>query len=190
MQKILAAVLLLGLSGCTAVDVMPVDSSIKLNHVCIEHNTRVQVGNFVSVLQNGFDRHGITTEVVPGDAARRCEFVLYYTALRSWDISPYLSHAELRLRRNRHLIASADYHLRGKGGFSLTKWSGTESKIGPVVDELLSGYQSGKAVDTADDGMISNDVFDQIVALEERRKSGELSDEEFETLKQAILEKM
>ena len=137
----LVLILAVGLvAGCTSVDVKPVDQSLDMRHVCIEYNSRVQVEDFVPVLQAGFDRHQISSEVVYGDAARRCEYVLYYTALRSWDFSPYLSHAELRLRRNRHLVASADYHLRGKGGFSLTKWAGTESKIGPVVDQLLGGY--------------------------------------------------
>ena len=142
------------------------------------------------MLQDGFDRHGITTEVVFGDATQRCEYVLYYTALRSWDFSPYLSHAELRLRRNRQLIASADYHLRGKGGLSVTKWAGTESKIGPVVDELLAGYQAGQPVADVSAEMIPDDIFDRIVALEEKRRSGQITDAEFEAAKLEVLEQM
>ncbi len=177
-------------AACTAVDVKPVDSSVQMNHVCIERNTRVQVTDFISVLEDGFARHGISTQVVNGDASRRCEFVLYYTALRSWDMKPYLSHAELRLRQNRQLIASADYHLRGKGGFSVMKWSSTESKIGPVVDKLLGDYSSGQPAAAAEAEMIPNEVFDQILALEQRRQNGEISDAEFEAQKQQVLEQM
>ena len=190
MFRIALVVAAAAVAACTAVDVKPVDQSLNLRHVCIEYNSRVQVEDFLSVLQAGFDRHGITSEVVFGDAAQRCEYVLYYTALRSWDFSAYLSHAELRLRRNRHLVASADYHLRGKGGFSVTKWAGTESKIGPVVDELLGGYAAGEPV--ADDSaeMIPDDIFDRIIALEEQRRSGQITDAEFEAAKQEVLEQM
>jgi hypothetical protein len=52
-------------------------------------------------------------------------------------MKPYLSHAELRLLRAGTEIASAEYHLRAKGGFSVTKWAGTRSKMDPVIDELL-----------------------------------------------------
>lgn len=54
-------------------------------------------------------------------------------------MKPYLSHAELQLHRAGQQVASAEYHLRGKGGFSLTKWAGTKSKMDPVIDELLAG---------------------------------------------------
>ena len=189
----LGAIVLLAVAvagGCTAVDVKPLDSSVQLDHVCIELNSRVQVSDFVSVLEDGFERHGISTQVVSGDASRRCEFVLYYTALRSWDLKPYLSVAELRLRQNRQLIASADYHLRGKGGLSVMKWNSTESKIGPVIDKLLANVEAGEVTDAADEEMIPNDIFDKIVALEERRRSGAISDAEFEQQKRHILEQM
>ena len=127
------------MSACTAVKVQPVDTSLPLLHVCIQHNSRVEVDDFVDVLQHGFERHGIGTEVYYGNRPRRCEYMLTYTALRSWDLKPYLSHAELHLHRGTTQIASAEFHLRGKGGFSLTKWAGTQSKMDPVIDELLAG---------------------------------------------------
>ncbi len=53
-------------------------------------------------------------------------------------MTPYLSHADLRLLRSGQEIANAQYHFRAKGGFALTKWAGTKSKMDPVIDELLS----------------------------------------------------
>lgn len=97
--------------------------------------------DFVTVLRDGFDRHGISTEVFSGSAPERCEYILTYTALRSWDFSPYLSYAELRLESKGRKIASAEYRLRGKGGFSLMKWQGTKAKMDPVIDELLKAYK-------------------------------------------------
>lgn len=125
--------------ACTAVKVQPLDASLPVLHVCIQHNPRVQVTDFVAVLQEGFQRNGVGTEVYHGNRPRRCEYMLTYTALRSWDMKPYLSHAELQLHKAGQQVAAAEYHLRGKGGFSLTKWAGTKSKMDPVIDELLAG---------------------------------------------------
>jgi hypothetical protein len=85
-------------------------------------------------------RH-VSTQVYTGDAPAGCDVILTYTALRSWDFAPYLSHAELHLKtRDGAEIASAEYHLVGKGGYSLMKWQGTKTKMDPVVDELLKAY--------------------------------------------------
>lgn len=129
------------LSGCTAVDVRPVNSSHNMTHICIEENPKVIVTDFVSTLENAIENHLITTELYRGSKPDHCEFKLTYTALRSWDMAPYLSHAEVRLYRDRQRIGYAEYHLRGKGGFSLMKWASVESKMTPVVNELLAQYK-------------------------------------------------
>ena len=97
----------------------------------------MQVNDFIPVLRDGFDRHGIATEVYSGQKPEKCEYILTYTALRSWDFSPYLSHAELRIEKDGRQIAYAEYHLKGKGGLSLTKWASTREKMDPVIDELF-----------------------------------------------------
>ena len=130
------------LVGCTSVQVKPLDSSLAISKVCIEKNEKVIVPQFLEILKSGFDRHGISTEIFHGKAPDECEIVCTYTALRSWDFTPYLSHAELWLRdQNGKLIAYAEYHLKGGGGFALNKWASAKSKINPVIDELLVGYR-------------------------------------------------
>jgi len=128
------------LACCTSIAVQPVDPAIRLKHVCIQDNPKVLVQDFLPVLRDGLDRHGVSSEVYAGTAPAHCEFILTYTALRSWDFAPYLSHAELRLETQGRQIAYAEYHLRGKGGYSLMKWQGTRSKMDPVIDELLRAY--------------------------------------------------
>ena len=132
------------LSACTFVQVKPVDDSrFKLVHVCIQQNAQVIISDFVQVLREGFERHGLTTELVRDNGntlPRSCEYVLSYTARQSWDFSPYLSTAHLELRRGNELVARADYHLRAKGGLTLTKWSGTASKMNPVIDRMLEDF--------------------------------------------------
>ncbi len=127
------------LTACTSIDVRPAEGIETLTQVCIVRNPRVTVSDFISVLQDGFDRNGIATTVVEQAQAHTCPATLTYTALRTWDFKLYISHAELRLWRNGRQIGAADYHLKGKGGFALTKWGSTREKMDPVIDQLLAG---------------------------------------------------
>ena len=140
MKYLLAAAAVLGLVGCTSVNVKPVDHSIAMKHVCIHTNPAVMVSDFVMVMEDGFQRHGIAAEVYDHDLPASCEYVVDYTALRSWDFKPYLSHAEIRITDHGRLVASATYHLNGKGGLDMAKWRGTKAKMDPVMDELLAGF--------------------------------------------------
>ncbi|HEY8587506.1 MAG TPA: Sbal_3080 family lipoprotein [Rhodanobacter sp.] len=140
MKYLLAASLMLGLAACTSVKVKPVDTSLAMHRVCIQTNPAVKVDDFVMVMQDGFQRHGIAAQVYDSTLPASCEYVVDYTALRSWDFKPYLSHAEIRITDHGRLVASATYHLNGKGGFDMGKWRGTKAKIAPVMDELLAGF--------------------------------------------------
>ena len=95
------------------------------------------VGDFLSVVRNRIEYHGIDTEVYTNEIPQGCEYTMTYTALKSWDLGTYMHHAELRLEKNGKRIGYAEYHLNGKGGLSLMKWQGTKTKMDPVVDELL-----------------------------------------------------
>lgn len=127
----------LALVACTSVSVRPPDPGLVIKHVCIQEIPKVIVTDFVPIIRDGFDRHGISTELYSGPKLSHCEYVLTYTALRSWDFVPYLSHAELRIEKDGRQVAYAEYHLVGKGGFSLMKWQSTKAKMDPVIDELL-----------------------------------------------------
>ncbi|MGQ4275729.1 Sbal_3080 family lipoprotein [Pseudidiomarina sp. E22-M8] len=128
------------ISGCTAVQVTQIDRKHNLEHVCIENNPKVIVDGFVEVVVNGLNKHGISSEVYAANQPKHCEVMLTYTAFRSWDFAPYLTHAELRLFKDNQRIGYAEYRLRGKGGLALNKWASVESKMTPVVDELLGQY--------------------------------------------------
>jgi hypothetical protein len=142
MKNILAITIILALiTGCTSVNVRPVSSGLNITDVCIEENVIVIVEDFLSVVRDGFNRHGIATKVVARPAPKECEYVLTYTALKNWDLGTYLNHAELRLERGGSIIGSAEYHLAGKGGLSLMKWQSTKTKMDPVIDELLANVK-------------------------------------------------
>jgi len=146
--KLLTAVVLIT-AGCTSINVKPVAPTADLQSVRIINNPKVTVSDFISVLQDGFNRHDIATSVVEQSQAQSCDVTLTHTALRSWDFKPYISHAELRLWRGGKQIGSADYHLKGKGGLSLTKWGSTKEKMDPVIDQLLGSQGGGYPIRSA-----------------------------------------
>ncbi|MDN6298077.1 MAG: Sbal_3080 family lipoprotein [Halomonas sp.] len=138
MKKILPLFALSTLAaGCTSIQVQPIDSSLNPDKICIEENPKVIVRDFLDVVTDRIEYHGIHTEIYNKDIPEDCEYTMTYTALKTWDMGTYLHHAELRLSKNGDKVGYAEYHLNGKGGLSLTKWKGTKSKMDPVVDELL-----------------------------------------------------
>jgi hypothetical protein len=130
--------LLLSLVGCTSVTVDPLPAGVK--EVAIRDNPKVTVPEFVDVMRDGFHRHGIRTKIISEQAQAGDDYVVSYVALRSWDIGTYLSKAEIWVSHKGDPAGHAEYHLRNKGGLALNKWAGVESKIAPVMDELLVRY--------------------------------------------------
>ncbi|WP_417683221.1 Sbal_3080 family lipoprotein [Pseudidiomarina aquimaris] len=141
MKNLILCGLALALTGCTAIDVNQVSRAHQVDHVCIENNPKVIVDGFVDTVTDIFYQRGISSEVyAPGMQPEHCEVVMMYTALRSWDFAPYLSYAELSLFKENTRIGYAEYRLRGKGGLALNKWASVESKMTPVVEQLLGQY--------------------------------------------------
>ena len=130
----------LAVSACTSVQVNAVaEQQVNaIQQICIVNNPKVLVTDFVPVVQQRLQHHGIVSRVVEGSEAAACAYQSYYSAKRSWDFTPYMSWAELKLYQNEVLIANAEYKLVGKGGLSLTKWQSVETKMTPVIDQLFA----------------------------------------------------
>lgn len=144
MLRSLAVSLCLVMSACTAVRVKSVDAARHpITRVCIQENPKVIVADFLPVVRSALDRHGIGSELYRSDAPpAHCEYTMTYTARQSWDLATYLSFAELEIRKGAELVSTGHFHLRNKGGLSLNKWASTESKMNPVVDQMLAGVTS------------------------------------------------
>jgi hypothetical protein len=126
---------IVALSGCTSIQVEPL--AVRPTKICIEQNPKVQVSDFVSVVQRGLKDRGINSEVF-AQVPASCEYRMTYVAYRSWDFVPYLSSADLEVwDSEQRRVGAAHYHLRGKGGMSMAKWQGTQTKMAPVLDQLL-----------------------------------------------------
>jgi hypothetical protein len=124
--------------GCTSVTVQPLTPGVK--EVLVRENPKVSMGGFLPYVRKSFESRGIATRVIKETDAAGDAHVVTYTALRSWDLTTYLSSAEFWVHHRSDLVGHAEYHLRGKGGFALTKFQHVETKLDPVFDELLANY--------------------------------------------------
>jgi hypothetical protein len=132
-------VLALLFCGCTAVNVRPVTAEYQIKEVLIRENPKISIHDFLDVLIDGFERHGIVAKIVSDSTDPKDAYIVTYVAYRKWDMAPYLARATINILKDGRRIAQAEYHLRGGGGFSLMKWQGTKTKMDPVIDELLKG---------------------------------------------------
>lgn len=199
----------LALGGCTSLETTPVSAKESIALTCIRFNPDNNVDDLVTVIQARFQYHGIQTMVVK-DAAlpSQCHYVLEYTADRWWDLSPYMVDAKLTLTKDGVMIGSGHYHLNGHGGLDLDKWAGTASKLDPVIDGMLrNDPRSTGAVplptsnvavgehDTTkfDVGLAGNvsskdDLYTELLKLDDLRKKGIITDAEFDAQKRKLLE--
>ncbi|HVY21972.1 MAG TPA: Sbal_3080 family lipoprotein [Steroidobacteraceae bacterium] len=133
------------IGACTVVTVKPVDRTTHdINLACIQVNDAVKPTGFLPLLEKLFNDHGIATERYQGRPPRECEYTVSYVAHWSWDIAVYLTDAEVVVRRDGEEVGRAVYHLRNKGGFDFGKWSSAESKMIPVMDKMLKGFEGKK----------------------------------------------
>ena len=112
--------------------------------VAVSFCPKVIVPRFKEILSSSFSNHGISTRsFAQGGVPNECEYVLRYSAIRSWDFVTYLTDADLDLQKNGVTVSFANFHLKGGGGLAFTKWKSTESKVNLLVDELLGKTKKG-----------------------------------------------
>jgi hypothetical protein len=138
--SLLCAVFLI--SGCTTINVKKIDrATAPIKLLCIEENPKASVTDLLFFLETSFQRHGIKTAVYRENAVpASCEYSLWYTARRGWDLAPFLRYAEFRIRRGAETVATATY--QHGGGLALDKWESTETKLTPLIEELLVDFRS------------------------------------------------
>ena len=134
--------LIIGLSGCTTKTVTPISKKYNILHICIQSNPKVIVGDFIPVVEDVFQNHKITTEIYYNDMPNTCKINLTYTALQSWDFTLYLSHAEIRVYKEKQKIGYAEFHeVAGGMSLSFNKWASVKDKMTPVLNDLLIEYK-------------------------------------------------
>lgn len=134
------------LDGCNSyrVTALPYDANLK--GVVVVDNPKVRDGHFVPVLERAFAERGFRVRHGAATDAAGDEAVITYSALRSWDIVPYLADADVVISKNGVQKASGHYHHTG-GSLSLdvfTKWRGDEYKMADLYDKMLENYTSNQ----------------------------------------------
>jgi hypothetical protein len=142
MRKSVLLAGLIALQGCTVVQVKPIDPKAhEFNHACIEKNPAVKMSGFLPMIEKRFADHGIATETYLERPPESCEYTVSYVAHWNWDIGYYLTDAEIVARRGGEVVGRGVYHLRNKGGLDLGKYASAESKINPVIDQMLAEFK-------------------------------------------------
>lgn len=187
-------------AGCTATRVKPISADNRIAHLCIQENPLVRVGDFVTTVRDGFESHGITTQLFSGQLPAGCEYSATYTARQSWDVVTYLSQAEIEILRDGRPIASVNYRLKGRGGFALSKYASTRSKILPLVDRLLAQTErsdpSASSVDVtpapsrAVRSVPSGEVSARLKALKDVYDQGLITQDEYDSKRKALLNEL
>jgi hypothetical protein len=129
------------MAACTSISVNKIDAAkYPIDRVCIQNNPAVLIDDLVPLLERELSKRSIVTSIYSGTAPAGCQYTLWYTALRGWDLVPYLRSVELRIMRDGVTVASASY-AHG-GGFDLSKFEGTEAKLKPMLDQLFADFST------------------------------------------------
>ncbi len=140
----LSATAILCLASCTVTKVSPIPASEKVSHVIIRKNPKVIVSDFLPVVEDGFSRNGITTSIQPENTQTGNAYTVDYVAYKTWDLVTYMHQANVTVSKNGVTVGKVDYHLRNKGGYALTKFAGTRSKMDPLMDTMLAGVKKNR----------------------------------------------
>ena len=115
-----------------------------MTEVCIEENPSVKIPEMVSLIEDGFSRHGIASKVYIS-IPESCEYFVKYTATQRWDFKPFLSDARIAVYREGLLIGFAERQgtrgVFGGGGMAPDKWASAKTKVDPLMDRLLEGFR-------------------------------------------------
>lgn len=144
MKKILTTILLVAaLAACTR----PLNRPNEAMRFCIIDNPQadVLVRDFVKEMRKGLRRHGMASAVYKGDLPASCEYTLDYSlSIGGISATPYLTTAQIELRRGKKLLGSSGYNSMSEFKPFLTLWPpDAKSKVGPMIDNLLANFKHG-----------------------------------------------
>jgi len=124
------------LSACSITqNIEPAEIS-RGSELCIIENPDVREGflkEYQSVLTSKSIPHKLVSE---NSVPRSCEWTSTYVARWTWDLSLYMSYAEIKVFHNGSLDGEAKYDST-KGGANMSKFIDAEPKIRELVNELM-----------------------------------------------------
>jgi len=153
---ILIVMVMIGFTiSCTAIKVKPVPIELKVETICVQKNPKVKHTSFLPDLKKEFSYYGIKLrsfnmaqkafideqQHYPKEVKEQCDYIMTYVANWTWDMAMYCWRIELHLYNKDNVeIADALFELVGKGGFALTKFDSTKSKIRKLLIKFMVNY--------------------------------------------------
>jgi hypothetical protein len=137
MPRILAIIILVGLTGCAITQKVTPISVIPNGEICIVENTKVRPG-FLREYEAALQDKGYETRTFADSAAAwDCSFTSTYIARWRWDLALYMAYAEIKLFHRGRPVGEAVYDSLSGGG-RLDKFIDAEPKIRELVNELFT----------------------------------------------------
>ena len=127
------------LSACISTNVRQVERQA-IDEICIQENPKVLMNGFLRNLLEEVNKRGIATRVYQEAVPEDCLYTMEYTANWNWDMTMYMSYARVELFKDGRPIGSAEYD--GKmAGLDLSKFKTAESKVDPLIAEMLQNVE-------------------------------------------------
>ena len=136
---LLAALVIL--TACTIQQTVNPVVGGKPESICVIEDPAVREG-FLDEYKRSLESLGIVVQVLPeGSAIDACDITSTYTARWSWDLTIYLSYAEINVYDTGELAGSALYDATGGSGRT-DKFIDAEPKIRELVSQLFADGES------------------------------------------------
>ena len=204
-KNVLLGLAALVASGCSITQTVNPVGNLATNEVCIIESPQVREG-FLPELKNVLQTKNAQVHMLDSNATiSSCPIVLTYIARWKWDLAMYMSYVEINVYRDGQAVGKALYDATSGSG-RMDKFIDAEPKIRELVNELFpSNFPdvpgsregiNGKAIvsdpnnKNADNGdpALAPNLYDELKKLDELRKSGILTDEEFDVQKRKLLD--
>jgi len=108
------------------------------NKICIINNTETKNGFKIAMI-DWLRNHNYQVKVLPENSNyNTCEWTLTYVGKWSWDLTIYLSDAEIKAYHNGNFAGENTFHIEG-GNFSANpnKYDSAKSRINMMMNELF-----------------------------------------------------
>ena len=189
------------LAGCTTRQHVSRLETPKPQQVCIVQHNAVKAG-ILEALQEGLTKHGMRYQVVPGiyeikhamwqprwnaEQVKSCDALIFYVANWSWDLAIYMRFANVWMTPidGSKKLAQATYDAGGNIGPG--KFIVAREKILELVDQMVGTAAAARIVVPATNKAGAQARLEQ---LEDLRKTGLISEPEYQKKRQEILSEL
>jgi len=184
-----------------------------MNLVCIVENKDTGK-DVLENIQEGLTNHGVKFQVIPGtyqiennlwvpkvqdDQVARCDSLLFYVANWNWDIVMYMRFANIWMTtpdRSKSL-GFATYDARA----SLNKFIDSRKKLLELVDGLFAQQKTSSPLEQSQDSSVSsptpkptdtitNSTSQKLRELQNLKKDGLITEQEYQQKKKQLLERI